>query len=86
MTLSPSERREVLQLVADGIRADLRAEMGDLTELVVLPLAAASQLVGLSSKQTGRLLPITRTAAGKHGVTLAAIRAHIRAKTTAPSP
>jgi len=81
MTLSPSERREVLELVAERITAQLRTEVGDLTELVVLPLAAAGQLVGLSPQQAKRLLPVTRTAAGKHGITLAAIRKHITTNT-----
>jgi hypothetical protein len=84
MTLSPEERREILGMIADRTVDAIRSEVGDLTEFVVLPLAAAGQLVGLSAAQVKRLLPITRTGSGKHGITLAAIKRHITTNTKQP--
>lgn len=84
MTLSPQDRAEVLRLVAEQLVAEIRTTAGDLAELCVVPLGTASQLVGLSTKQAARLLPVTRTATGKHGVTIAAIRRHIQSNTQPP--
>ncbi len=44
-------------------------------------MSVASTLLSLSVKQIPVYLPVTSTAAGKHGVTLAAIKAHIRSRT-----
>jgi hypothetical protein len=84
MTLSPQDRKQVLSMAAAGVVQAIREELGDLTALVVIPLGAASQLLGLSSKQVSKKLPLTKTADGKHGITLANIRAHIEATTAAP--
>jgi hypothetical protein len=81
MTLSPTERRQMLDIVADRLVSEIRAEVGDLSAYVVLPLATASQLLGLSTKQLAKVIPITRTGHNKQGVQLSAIKAHITKNT-----
>jgi hypothetical protein len=82
MILSPEDRQQLLGMAARQIVEEIRADIGDLSELVVLPLSAAAQLVGLSIRQVSRTLPVTRTAEGKHGVQLSALRAHIQSRTS----
>lgn len=85
MELSPSERQEVLAIVAKSIVDEIRAEAGgDLSGIIILPMGAVSQMVGLSTKQLPVHLPITALAPGKHGVSLKAIQEKVAEKTTQP--
>lgn len=84
MTFSPAERRKLLEEVAAQALAEIRAEVGSLAELAVLPLSAAGPLLGLSAKSIPRHLPVIELTPGKLGVTVAAIRHHLRTHTRSP--
>ena len=85
MNLSPQDRKAVLALVAENIVAELRAEAGgDFSSMIVLPLSAVSQLVGLSGSHVSARLPGTECANGKHGVTLHNIREFVESRTRKP--
>lgn len=85
MTLSPTERQQVVELVAQRVIDELRNEAGgDLATLIVLPMSAVSAHVGLSTKTASERLPVTMVAPGKAGVTLAHLRAYIAEKTRFP--
>lgn len=85
MTLSPTDRQNVIAMAARMIVEELRIESGgDLAELIALPMSAAASMVGLSAQQAGRHLPVTKVSDGKHGVTLANIRKHIASRTNYP--
>lgn len=87
MTLSPSERREVVKMVADRIIAEIREEAGgDLASIVVIPLAAAGHLVGLTRQQLPKLIPVTVIGPSTHGVTLRNLQLHIAKNTRKPKP
>jgi hypothetical protein len=86
MQLSPTDRQEVLKLVAQGALDEIRAQAGgDLAALVVLPLSAAGQLVGLTGPQVRKRLPVTQIGPSTHGVTLKALREHIEKNTKSPA-
>jgi hypothetical protein len=82
MQLSPEDRRAVLEMAAKRIVDEIRAEAGgDLSGMIVLPMGAAAQLIGLSPTNVSRRLPVVEAAAGKHGVTLSSIREFISSRT-----
>jgi hypothetical protein len=61
MTLSPTERKEMLALLASQIGSDLR-EAIDLDDLATLELSTAAQILGLGVAQASRVLPWSRSA------------------------
>ncbi len=73
-------KERTCQILADRIEE----KVGDLAQYVVFPMAVASHLLSLSTKQIPLYLPVTAIAAGKKGVTLAAIRQHIDKRTEQP--
>jgi hypothetical protein len=83
MTLSPSERRLVCELVAKGILDELR-QNGAVEELVTVPLSFAGALLGLGPKQVSRRLPTIDTGDRKKAVKLVAIKKYQDARTTQP--
>lgn len=86
MTLSPQDRRTVLELAAQTIVEELRAEAGgDLSGFVLLPLGTAAHLVQVSTKQLPGLLPITTIGPKSKGVTLRNLREHIEKNTKLPA-
>jgi hypothetical protein len=85
MTLSPSERHKVCEMVAAGILDDLRANgSGALESFVTVPLSTAGALLGMGAKQVARRLPVVDIGDRKKGVSLAAIKAYQAAHTTQP--
>jgi hypothetical protein len=84
MNLSPEQIDWVLERTAQILAENIEARMGSLADMAVLPLSTVSTIVGLSTKQLPAYLPLTKTAAGKHGVTLGAIRHHIESRTEQP--
>lgn len=86
MDLSPTERHEVLKVVATMIVDEIRAQAGgDLTSVVVIPLAAAGHLVGLTRQQLPKLIPVTAIGPSSHGVTLRNLQDHIVRNTRQPN-
>ena len=72
-------------MVADRIVEEIRAEAGgDLASVVVIPLAAAGHLVGLTRQQLPKLIPVTAIGPSSHGVTLRALQDHIAKNTRHP--
>lgn len=84
MILSPTERKEVLALVAGQITAALR-ETIDLDELATLELSTAAQLLGLGVAQASRVLPIVEVGPRTRRVTVKAYKAFLEARTLQPS-
>jgi len=85
MNFSPSDLKEIKERTAQILADKISEKVGDLEEYTVFPMSVASAVLGLSSKQIPVYLPIVSTAAGKNGVTLASIRAHIDSRTTPPT-
>lgn len=85
MDLSPRDRAQLIERAAELLVESIRQEVGDLTELMVLPLSTAATLVGVSPRSLSRMLPVVHTVAGKHGVQVSAIRQHLAAKTNNPA-
>jgi hypothetical protein len=81
MEFTSEHIQAVIDRTAEVLADRIEERAGDLTELLVLDLRTAAQLVGLSTRQIGTYLPITETSAGKHGVTVGAIRRHIESRT-----
>lgn len=85
MNFSPSDIQEIKERTAQILAEKVLDSVGDLEEFTVFPMAVASTLLGLSTKQIPVYLPIVSTAAGKNGVTLAAIRKHVSTRTSKPT-
>lgn len=81
MNLSPEEMEDIKERTAQILADRIEELVGDLEQFVVFPMSVASCLLSLSPRQIPTYLPITETAAGKHGVTLAALKAHIHSRT-----
>jgi|694.fasta_scaffold117753_5 hypothetical protein len=84
MTLSPEQIDWVLERTAQLLAERVEERVGSMGDMAVFPLSTVSQLVGLSTKQIPVYLPVTKTAEGKHGVTIGAIRKHIESRTEQP--
>lgn len=75
MTLSPTERAEVVQGVIDGLLADLRTQGVD--RFTVFPLATVAQLTGLSRPTIKKRLPVVELTPGKTGVRASDLDAYL---------
>jgi hypothetical protein len=84
MTPSPSERRELLALAAAQLVTELRASV-DLDEINTLDIATAAQLLGISSKQALRILPVVEVGPRTHRVTVRDLKAAIATRTRQPA-
>lgn len=83
MTLSPTERREVLDLAARQLTQELR-EAVDLDEIQTLELSTVAQLLGISPTQAAKLLPVVEVGPRTRRVTVAAYRSFLASRTTNP--
>lgn len=83
MTLSPTERREVLDLAARQLTQELR-ETVELDQLATLELSTAAQLLGISPTQAAKLLPVVEVGPRTRRVTVAAYKAFLQSRTTNP--
>jgi hypothetical protein len=83
MNLSPSERKEVLELVARQITQELRDTV-DFDELYTIELSTAAQLLGLSVTHAARVLPIIEVGPRTRRVSVADYKAFLNARRTTP--
>lgn len=84
MILSPTERREMLALLATQIGSDLR-EAIDLDELATLELSTAAQLLGLGVAQASRVLPVIEVGPRTRRVTVRAYKEFLQSRTRTPA-
>jgi hypothetical protein len=84
MNLSPENIDTLLELTADRLAEKIVGELGSLSDIIVVDLRMAAHMLALSTKQVPVYLPLTRTAEGKHGVTIGAIRRHVESRTEQP--
>lgn len=84
MNFTTQDLAEIKERTAQILAEKIQEQIGDLSEYVVFPMAVASSVLGLSTKQIPVHLPTVSTAPGKHGVTLKAIQDHIATRTTQP--
>ena len=84
MTLSPTERREMLAILASQIGSDLR-EAIDLDELATLELSTAAQLLGLGVAQASRVLPVIEVGPRTRRVTVRAYKEFLASRTRTPA-
>lgn len=82
MELSPIERREMLEILADKMLDRIEAQTGDLTDLVTLPVSAVGALTGLGPKQVARVMETRSIGARKLGVSLKVLRDYQTTKKT----
>jgi hypothetical protein len=90
MTLSHSERKEVLALIAANLTAAF-LEANDIDELITLELSTAAQLLGLSVTHAARVLTVQEIGPRTRRVTLKVYKAYLakteikpKGKTTEP--
>lgn len=76
MKLSPEDHRQVLQMAAAGIVAELRKGC-DFAELITLPVDAVGQMVGLGPRQVARVMPTRAMGARKLGVSLQEVKKYL---------
>ena len=69
MNFSPESQERIERIAAEMIVAELRAKV-DFTELVSLPLSLVAQIIGLSTKQAGRVLETRPMGTRKRGVSI----------------
>jgi len=85
MTFTPEQVEQVIaqaaQILADGIKE----QIGDMADYPIFDIRLAAQMIGLHPRQVPTYLPVTETSAGKHGVTIGAIKAHIDSRTKPPT-
>jgi hypothetical protein len=84
MTFSPEQERTLLSMVANGLRDDIRARM-DLAELATVDISTAAQLLGLSTKQAGRILPVIELGPRTRRVRVADYQACLAERTKQPA-
>lgn len=72
MEFSPQDREKILNLAAQRLVEELRAQI-DFAELVSLPVNTVAHLIGLSPKQTARVLPLRPMGSRTKGVSLRAL-------------
>lgn len=88
MTLSPSERREVLngiiERAAERLLEEVRAECS-LDELVLLPIQSAAPMLGISPRLIPEYLPTVAVSRQRLAVSVGAIRRHLAANTRPPA-
>lgn len=86
MDFSPEAKVRIERMAAQMIVDEIRAMAGgDLASVVVIPLAAAGHLVGLTRQQLPKLIPVTAIGPSSHGVTLRALQDHIAKNTRTPA-
>lgn len=84
MNLSPEQIDTMIERTAEILAGRIEQELGNLSDIIVVDLRMAAQIVGLSTKQVPVYLPLTKTSEGKHGVTIGAIRRHVESRTEQP--
>ena len=81
MNFTPKDLAEIKERTSQILADRIEERVGDLEQYVVFPMSVAASLLSLSPRQIPTYLPVTETSAGKHGVTLAAIKAHVNSRT-----
>lgn len=84
MTLSPTERREAMELAARMLTEELRGAV-NIDELNTLELSTAAQLLGLSPTHAARVLPVIEVGPRTRRITVAAYKAYLAKHTTQPT-
>lgn len=79
MTPSPSERKEILGLSARML-TDAILEKVDLEELATIELSTSAQLLGLSTTQAAKVLPVVEVGPRTRRVTVKDHKAFIAAR------
>jgi hypothetical protein len=85
MTFTQEQVEQVIERTAQILADSIKAQVGDMADYPVFDIRLAAQMVGLSPRQVPTYLPVTETSAGKHGVTIGAIKAHIDSRTKPPT-
>ena len=75
--LSPQDRVEVLDLVAEKLASAIR-ESVDLEELIALPIDAVGQMTGLGPTQVKRAMATRPMGKRKLGVTLKTLKSYLK--------
>jgi len=82
MNLSPTDRKEVLEMVARNIARELilggGAAMGD---LVLLPISVAEKMLSMNARTIKARMPWVELACNRSAVRLSDVQAYIAAKT-----
>lgn len=84
MTLSPTDRKEVLALAAVNLTDHLLASVR-IDELATLELATAAQLLGLGPAAAAKVLPVIEVGPRTRRVTVAAYKAFLAKNTRQPA-
>lgn len=83
MTLSPTERRELLALAARNLTEEL-LEAVPLDELATLELSTAGQLLGLGPAAAAKVLPVIEVGPRTRRVTVADYKAFLASRRRDP--
>lgn len=85
MDLSPADKRDVKAMIAENAVDRLVQEMGgSLKGVIVLPLATAAPMMGLTPRTLRAHAATVELTPGKHGITVAAMESFIQQNTRKP--
>lgn len=84
MTLDPTERKQVLALIAANITAAFLAA-NDIDELITIELSTAAQLLGLSVTHAARVLTVQEIGPRTRRVTLKVYKDYLAKNTKQPT-
>lgn len=84
IALSPKQQEDFIERLARVTSDDAQKEAGGAAGLVVMPIAAVTQMTGLTRNAIPKFLPVTRFGPTKSGVLLKHIIAYQEKNTTYP--
>lgn len=86
MTLSPSERKEVVELAARQLAAEVRATQVDVDELNTLDLSVCAAFLGIPLERATKELPFIELGPRTRRVRIKDYKAYCSARLTKTSP
>ena len=79
MTLDAETTARIVEETAARLTAEIKAQFGDLSQIILIDLATAAQCLGITRKQAGAILPTVRPSPRYTAVRLSDLKDHISA-------
>ena len=84
MNLSPSERKEILDGIADRAAARFIEECGRVDDCHLIPVPLAAKMLSVQARTVREMMPTVRIGATQHRVRMSDVRSFIASRTTYP--
>ncbi|MGC4014684.1 MAG: hypothetical protein QM755_09245 [Luteolibacter sp.] len=85
LELSKKDRDRILEMVADRIVTELKAEIGgSWKRWIIIPLTAVAAMWSSTSRTIEKLMPVTKLGPKSFGVTAESLDNYVTEKTTHP--